>query len=205
MIASGDLTNKNQSNAKFHHQKYPKVSKSGEPTRQVLDFQLGSPPLKSAARNRHPGFRMTATSPAPERYLEHAKKTSEYLHKVFAGPDLGRTPRNNDLASYGRCCSKVFVSSQLLLDTLLDYHWKQTLDDDYSRLYDIISYHILNSVFSHMNHSISSTCASCKYNATSTKYIHIHTYTYTYRYIHIHTYIPMHIHIYIYKYTYSLP
>ncbi|CAL1141683.1 unnamed protein product, partial [Cladocopium goreaui] len=31
------------------------------------------------------GFRMTATSPAPERYLEHAKKTSEYLHKVFAG------------------------------------------------------------------------------------------------------------------------
>ena len=90
-----------------------------------------------------PGFRMTATSPAPERYLEHAKKTSEYLHKVFAGPgrpDLGGTLRNHDLASYGRCCSKVFVSSQLLLDTLLDYHWKQTLDDitlDYMILYHI--------------------------------------------------------------------
>lgn len=31
------------------------------------------------------GFRMTAISPAPEKYLEHASKTSEYLHKVFAG------------------------------------------------------------------------------------------------------------------------
>ena len=37
----------------------------------------------------HPGVRMTATSPAPERYLEEASKASEYLHKVFAGWDPG--------------------------------------------------------------------------------------------------------------------
>eukprot|EP00434_Breviolum_minutum_P008015 symbB.v1.2.007070.t1/scaffold414.1/size398445/34 len=31
------------------------------------------------------GFRMTATSAAPEAYLDNASKTAEYLHKVFAG------------------------------------------------------------------------------------------------------------------------
>ena len=28
---------------------------------------------------------MTATSAAPEAYLDNASKTAEYLHKVFAG------------------------------------------------------------------------------------------------------------------------
>ena len=31
------------------------------------------------------GFRMTATSAAPEAYLDNASKTAEYLHKVCAG------------------------------------------------------------------------------------------------------------------------